>query len=225
MKVQCEVYKFNPKVDAESRFVSYELEMEPSDTVLDALIEIQHKYDPALAFRFACGVVRCGECAMMVNGVPYLTCDKVVEPVIKIEPLSNLPVVKDLVVDRRGLFDKLLKLLPPQTSLKDTRVKMESLDLNTAQRKIEDSIELTKCFECCICQSSCPVYSSDSDEFIGPLGLVWLAQMCANPANEPVPAEIVQAALAPCLHCGACSGNCPAQGDLVAYALDLLENY
>jgi succinate dehydrogenase/fumarate reductase iron-sulfur protein len=225
MKIQCEVYKFNPEVDAKGSFVPYELEMNPSDTVLDALIEIQHKYDPALAFRFACGVVRCGECAMMVNGAPYLTCDKAVEPVMKIEPLANLPVIKDLVVDRRGMFDKILKQLPPQTSLEDTRAKFEALDLEKARDKIEHSIELTKCFECCMCQSSCPVYSSGSDEFIGPLGLVWLAQMCVNPANEPIPAEKVQAALAPCLHCGACSGNCPAEGDLVASTLDLLENY
>jgi succinate dehydrogenase / fumarate reductase iron-sulfur subunit len=225
MKVQCEVYKFNPEVDAKGRFISYELEMDPSATVLDALNEIQHKYDPALAFRFACGVVRCGECAMLVNDRPYLACDKTVESVMKIEPLPNLPVVKDLVVDRRSVFDKIFRQLPAQASLKNTGAKFEALDLGTAKEEIEHNIELTKCFECCMCQSSCPVYSNKSDEFIGPLGLVWLAQMCVNPTNAPISVEKVQAALAPCLHCGACSASCPAEGDLIASALNLLEKY
>jgi len=224
MKVQCDVFKCNPDSDTEGKFTTYTLDVEPSDTVLDALVQIYQDYDSALAFRYACGVVRCGECAMLVNGSPCLACEKSVEPEMKIEPLPNLPLIKDLVVDRRGAFDQVFKLLPRLSGIEETKARLRSLDPEAAKKSIEQSVQLSKCFECLICQSSCPIYARESDTFVGPLGLLWLAQMCANPANEPIPTAEVQQALAPCLHCGACSEKCPAEDDLISFALDVLDN-
>jgi succinate dehydrogenase/fumarate reductase iron-sulfur protein len=224
MKVKCDVFKFNPDLAAEGKFASYTLEMEPSDTVLDALIQIYQDYDPALAFRYACGVVRCGECAMLVNGSPCLACEKSVESVMKIEPLPNLPLIKDLVIDRRGVFEHIFKLLPQLSGIEATRARLRSLAPETAKESIEQSVRFSKCFECLICQSQCPIYANESEAFVGPLGLLWLAQMGVNPANEPISPKEVEQALAPCLHCGACSEKCPAEEDLVSLALTTLDN-
>ena len=199
--------------------------MEPSDTVLDALKEIYQNHDSALAFRYACGVVRCGECAMLVNGSPCLACDKSVEPVMKIGPLSNLPLIKDLVVDRRGVFDQVYGLLPQLSGIEEKKAGLRSLDPKAAKESIEQSIQLSKCFECLICQSSCPIYADESGTFVGPLGLLWLAQMCVNPVSKPIPSEKVGQTLAPCIHCSACSENCPAEDDLMSFALDVLDNH
>ena len=224
MKIKCDVFKFNPDSDTQGKFATYRLDMETSDTVLDALIQIYQNYDPALAFRYACGVVRCGECAMLVNGAPCLACEKSVEPEMKIEPLANLPLVKDLVVDRRGVFDRIFKRLPRLSEITATKAKLRALDLKTAKESIEQSVQLSKCFECLICQSSCPIYACEEENFVGPLGLLWLAQMCVNPANEPIPTAEVKRVLTPCLHCGACSEKCPAEDDLVSLALDILDS-
>lgn len=223
MKIKCDVFKFDPDSGMQGKFVTYMLEMEPSDTVLDALMQIYQDYDPALAFRYACGVVRCGECAMRVNGDPCLACEKSVEPEMRIEPLDNLPLIKDLVVDRRGVFDRIFKRLPRLSGVAATKAKLRNLDLKAAKESIEQSVQLSKCFECLICQSSCPIYAGEEETFVGPLGLLWLAQMSVNPANESIPSAEVKQLLAPCLRCGACSAKCPAEDDLISCALEILD--
>ena len=54
-----------------------------------------------LAYRWFCGSKMCGTCAVRMNGREVLACWEAVEPVMTIEPLRNLPVIRDLVVDRR----------------------------------------------------------------------------------------------------------------------------
>src|SRR5512145_809407 len=93
------------------RFQLFEVPRHPSQTVLDVVTYIQRTLDPTLAYRYACRVGMCGSCAMTVNGVPRWTCrthvDKVVhDEHLKIEPLKNLPVIRDLVTDMREFFDK-----------------------------------------------------------------------------------------------------------------------
>src|SRR5215469_16666872 len=75
-----------------------------NQTVLDVVTEIQREQDPTLAYRFACRVGMCGSCAMVVNGRPRWTCRTRVseaatpEGALRLEPLRNFTVVKDLAV-------------------------------------------------------------------------------------------------------------------------------
>ena len=80
-------------------------------TVLDVVTEIQREHDATLSYRFACRVGMCGSCAMVVNGRPRWTCRTRVSEVAKgdrlrLEPLRNFPVVKDLAVEMTQFFDK-----------------------------------------------------------------------------------------------------------------------
>ena len=93
------------------RFADYEVPHRPAQTILDVVTWIQRHADPGLAYRFACRVGMCGSCAMMVNGSPRWTCRTHVNKVIDgnrltIEPLRNLPVIKDLACDMSAFFDK-----------------------------------------------------------------------------------------------------------------------
>ena len=73
---------------------------------------IQREQDATLSYRFACRVGMCGSCAMTVNGRPRWTCrTRVSEAVdaagrLRLEPLRNLPVIKDLAVDMTPFFEK-----------------------------------------------------------------------------------------------------------------------
>src|SRR5690242_10517986 len=77
----------------------FEIALEQRMTVLDALFRIQRQQDPALNFRCACRVGMCGTCAISVNEIPRLACKtrvQTLEPgIIRLEPLPNLPVIKD----------------------------------------------------------------------------------------------------------------------------------
>src|SRR6266478_3226808 len=88
---------------AEGRFQTFQVPRRAHQTILDVVTEIQRDQDATLSYRFACRVGMCGSCAMIVNGRPRWTCrtrvDQLEDGTIKLEPLRNLPIVKDLTVD------------------------------------------------------------------------------------------------------------------------------
>src|SRR5262249_15606928 len=80
--------------------------------VLDALNWVAENAATDLAFRWFCGSKMCGTCAVRMNGGEVLAWWEAVEPDMTIEPLRNLPPIRDLVVDRAP-FDAKLKSLEP----------------------------------------------------------------------------------------------------------------
>lgn len=221
MHITCEIWKGTD--EANGGFVTYQLEADAGDMVLDALETIYHEFDPALSYRYACGIARCGECAMVVNGVPYLACEKKVEPFMRIEPLQRLPRIKDTVIDRRKVFDHIDRLLPQACDIEDMVRNLQMIDDATAKEDIENSIRLTNCYECMICQSMCPRYLEDGTDFPGPLGLLILMQMRENPAQKPFGKEWEAMLSASCLSCGKCMRYCPAEKKPLRLALELLD--
>ena len=220
MRVKCDVYRFDPDSGSIGRYETYVLDAASTETILDILIKIHRGFQPALSFRFACGVVKCGECAVMVNGAPCLACEKLIEPEMKIDPLPGLPLIKDLVTDRRKAFEHVFKLLPRLSRLVQPRERWQSLDPETTNRYIQ----LTKCFECLICQSACPVFADMPEKFVGPLGLLWLAQMSLDPGNEAAGIKRdAGSALEMCERCGICSAVCPCSEDILRLAMATLE--
>ncbi len=218
MKVKCEVWRSDPGVGVQGSYSTYLLDVEPTETVLGILVKINHEVDASLAFRFACGVVKCGECAMEVNGSSCLACEKAVEEEMRIRPLPELPVVKDLVTDRRSVFDRILKLVPQLSQIKESAA-LRRLNPD----RIDTFVRLTKCFECLMCQSACPMRPAMEGDFVGPLGLLWLAQMAVDPQKRPSIKSEIEASLDMCLRCGACSDACPCSEDIIGLAIDTLE--
>ena len=152
---------------------TYEVPRQDSQSVLDVVTYIQRSIDSTLSYRFACRVGMCGACAMTVNGVARWTCRTHVSKVVKgnaieIAPLANLPVVKDLVTDMRGFFDKWARALGrfvPSATRKDdfARVASDSPERVAANAGIE-------CIGCGVCYASCDVVSWNPD-YLGPAAL------------------------------------------------------
>ena len=108
MEVTLNVKRFNPESDSqEAHFQEYNLEVEDYFTVLDALIKVREEVDGSLALRCSCRASICGSCSMRVNGHAKLVCKTKISDVAKqgnhvtVEPMGNLPVVKDLVSDMK----------------------------------------------------------------------------------------------------------------------------
>jgi fumarate reductase iron-sulfur subunit len=158
---------------ADGAFQEFEVPRHASQTVLDVVTHIQRLLDPTLAYRFACRVGMCGSCAMTVNGVPRWTCRTHVDKVVKndqmeIAPLRNLPVIRDLVTDMSGFFDKWAKAKGKfeggRTRGDDfAKVSPES----EARKQIDAGIE---CIGCAVCYSACDVVSWNP-EYLGPAAL------------------------------------------------------
>lgn len=141
-------------------------------TVLDALFRIQREQDPALNFRCACRVGMCGTCAISVNGIPRLACKtrvQTLEPgIIRLEPLPNLPVIKDLVVSLEPFFEQWKRIKPafrpadPESG-ELARVPEKSPYARHTPLKRD-------CITCGICYSACGVKST-SGEYLGPAAI------------------------------------------------------
>ena len=157
-----------------SAIQEFEVPRHPSQTVLDVVTYIQRTLDPTLAYRFACRVGMCGSCAMTVNGVARWTCrthiDKAINKKneITIEPLRNLPVIRDLVTDMSQFFDKWAKA---KGRFSGSRTKNEDFQNvkpdSPARVAVDAGIE---CIGCAVCYSSCDVVSWNPD-YLGPAAL------------------------------------------------------
>jgi fumarate reductase iron-sulfur subunit len=158
---------------AEGRFQRYEVPAAPSQTILDLVTYIQRALDPTLSYRFACRVGMCGSCAMTVNGRPRWTCRTHVAKVagegeVTIEPLKNMPVVKDLTVDMREFFDKWARargaFVPSEDAARDFAVVPPS-----SPERVEADAAI-ECIGCGVCYAACDVVAWNPD-YLGPAAL------------------------------------------------------
>ncbi len=158
---------------ADGGYRDYLVPLQDSQTVLDVVTWIQRKLDPTLAYRFACRVGMCGSCAMTVNGKSRWTCRTHVAKVARdgrlvIGPLANLPIVRDLVTDMRGFFDKWARAkgaFAPTATRRDDFARVAPA--SAERQQIDVAIE---CIGCGICYAACDVVRWN-DEYLGPAAL------------------------------------------------------
>ena len=171
MKINLEVKVWRGK--EAGQFVTYEVPRLESQTVLDVVTHIQRHIDPGLSYRYACRVGMCGSCAMSVNGVARWTCRTHVAKVasggrLELAPLSNMPVIKDLVVDMTEFFDKWARAKGSFTGAQTRHDEFAVVEPGSKQRLFADAgIE---CIGCGICYASCDVVSWRPD-YLGPAAL------------------------------------------------------
>ncbi|MFQ5894791.1 MAG: 2Fe-2S iron-sulfur cluster-binding protein [Nitrospinota bacterium] len=109
-RLRVRVYRFDPTRDREPRYDTFEVPRQEGMVVGDALEYIYEHCDGSLAFRYECRTRQCGTCCVEVDGQPSLFCMRSVkeeEKEITVEPMSALPVVRDLVTDSRPQLEKL----------------------------------------------------------------------------------------------------------------------
>jgi len=155
----------------------------PSHNIVSALMYLrEHPINAAgkkvrpVAWDCNCMEEVCGACAMLVNGMPRQGCaaliDDLEQPIV-LEPLTKFPIVRDLVVDRKKMFDALLTV--------KAWVPMDgSWDIHRHAPLISPSVQsirylFSRCMTCGCCMEACPQFHKDS-RFVGPapLGQVWL---------------------------------------------------
>ena len=186
MLANLRVHRFDPESDAAEAFwQDYEVEVEDWFTVLDTLIKIREEIDGTLALRCACRASICGSCGMRVNGRARLVCktklDNVWSPgeVLVIEPMGNLPVITDLVMDFKPFWDK-VRQVEPYMQPAGPEPKAEYLAPN------EDMVHLAgvmNCIMCGCCVSDCTVPEVDKS-FIGPAALAKAYRFVADPRDD-----------------------------------------
>lgn len=165
------VHRYDPATGEEPRYESYDVPITTSTSVLDGLFHIQETIGDNLSMRFSCRQGVCGSCCMEINHRAQLACQTSVSDLddgpVRVAPLFNLPVVKDLVVDMDPFFRSFERI--------DPSFGADEFDADTDPAVIPpDSRERaiieprTDCIGCGACYSGCSVAG---DSFLGPAAI------------------------------------------------------
>jgi succinate dehydrogenase / fumarate reductase iron-sulfur subunit len=169
--------------DKGPEFQSYRVRVIPGLTVLTVLNRIRDEIDGTLAFRSSCRSAVCGSCAMVINGKIDLACRTQVAQFgtreIILEPLPNLEVIKDLVVDMTP-FWKMYEKVRPYLIRKSPDPERESYQSEEDRKRID---QFVNCILCACCYGACPVLSRDP-EYLGPAALAKLERFISDSRDE-----------------------------------------
>src|SRR5262249_17595836 len=115
-RISLQVVRYRPEKETAPTVQEYEVPCRKDWVVLDGLNYVKDQLDGTLSYRWSCRMGICGSCGMMVNGEPKLTCatfltDSAPGPV-RVEPLRNFPLIRDLVVEVGDFMHKLASVKP-----------------------------------------------------------------------------------------------------------------
>ena len=173
MRATFRIYRYDPEKDSRASLDTYTLENSEGITVLEALIRLQQEQDSSLSFRRSCRSAICGSCAVRVNKGAKLACKTQVAHQMEkfgevlVEPLANLPPVKDLIVDFSGFWERIRKIRPWLAGEADGTWDRENLQGHDDARALEG---VASCIMCSCCLSDCTVAEEDG-QFLGPAAL------------------------------------------------------
>jgi succinate dehydrogenase/fumarate reductase iron-sulfur protein len=165
--VEFNIHRYDPQ--QKRHYVSrYNVPVKKGMTLLEALTYIKDNLDGTLAFRHSCRMGVCGSCGIMVNGQPMLACYTQVlhlnSNTLNIEPLQNMSIIKDLIVDIQPFFDAHKKIKPILIKPQEQFAKPE--EFNQMPKELRKYWDLTLCIKCSICYSACP--AAIDERFLGP---------------------------------------------------------
>ena len=170
VEVTLRIKRYKPEVDDKPIFREYQVTVEKTDRVLDALNKIKWHSDGTLTYRRSCAHGICGSDAMRINGRNRLACKVLMGEVgdrVTIEPLIGFSVIKDLVVDMDNFFAGYRSIKP--YLITDDDAPTEERRQSPAERARFD--DTTKCILCASCTSSCPI-TWTNEEYVGPAAIV-----------------------------------------------------
>ena len=169
--------------DERPRFQTYRVKVIPGLTVLAVLMRIRDEIDGTLSFRSSCRSAVCGSCAMVINGRIDLACRTQAASfgtnTIILEPLPNMEVIKDLVVDMTP-FWRMYKKVKPYL-IRQTADPEKEIEQSEEERSRID--QFVNCILCACCYGACPVIARDP-EYLGPAAMAKLERFILDSRDE-----------------------------------------
>jgi len=183
MEYTFKILRFDPLVHKHPYFEEFSYETSGKKAVLEVLMDIRNEQDCTLSFRYSCREAICGACAMVINGRFDLACRTILESLksstVVLEPLPNLEIEKDLVVDLKPFWDALHQiapyLFPGEPSL--------NRGYRIEDKEMEKIDQFTNCILCGCCYSTCPVIARDR-KYLGPAALAKLYRFLRDPRDK-----------------------------------------
>lgn len=230
--IDIDILRYRPELDDQPFTQTFNIPYRADMSILEALQYIKDHLDSTVSFRWSCRMAICGSCGLMINGVPKLGCKAFLRDhypkKITLEPLSNFPIERDLIVVMDDFIKKLEEIKPYIIPEKTDAGTIKCLSEGTYQqtpKQMEKYKQFSMCINCGLCYAACPQYGLDS-KFIGPAALALLARYNrdSRDAGSAERMKIVnqEEGVWGCTFVGYCSVVCPKGVDPAA-AIQLLK--
>jgi fumarate reductase iron-sulfur subunit len=216
--ITMQVARYRPEEESEVTFDEYDVPCPKEWVVLDGLNHVKDRLDGTLSYRWSCRMGICGSCGMTVNGEPKLTCatflaDYAPGPV-RIEPLKNFPIIRDLIVDIDDFMRKLVRVKP--WIIRKTEKPLSEGEYLQTPEELDEYKPYSMCINCMLCYAACPIVGLDP-HFIGPAAIA-LAQRYNldsrdQGADERRAVLSEHAGIWGCTFVGECTKVCPKHVD------------
>jgi fumarate reductase iron-sulfur subunit len=216
--ITLEVFRYRPETEKEPVFQSYAVPFRDDWVVLDALNYLKDEVDGSISYRWSCRMGVCGSCGMMVNGTPRLTCAAFLKDYypgpVRVEPLANFPVERDLIVNITD-FTRKLKDVKPFLIRKEEKPVSEGEYLQSPA-ELANYKQFSMCINCLLCYAACPVYGLEPS-FVGPAAIA-LAQrynLDSRDQGQEQRRDVIfrHEGIWECTFVGECSEVCPKDVD------------
>jgi succinate dehydrogenase/fumarate reductase iron-sulfur protein len=209
LKATFKIHRYDPEIQEQS-FSEYAIPYGENTTVLDSLFYIQEEIDPSLSFRCSCRNWMCGSCGLVANGRGRLACKTRVADLgeeVEIQPMRNLPVLKDLIVDLEPFLHK-YRSVTPNYIRKEGLTEPEKV--TKPERELID--DMLECITCGLCHSACDAVAMRPD-YLGPAALTRAYNLIADKRDgareERFDSVMNDQGIFGCHSFGACVEVCP----------------
>jgi succinate dehydrogenase / fumarate reductase, iron-sulfur subunit len=212
------IRRYDPEGGKNAYWDEHTIQLEPHRSVLEAILQAKARFDGSIGIRCSCRAAICGSCGVRINGQPGLAChthlDKAQagakDGVIEVEPMGNMPVIKDLIVDMDAVHWKKIRRVTPWLINKQPIPEREYIVDATAMVDVTQSMA---CIQCGACVSDCLTMEADP-EFIGPAALAKAYRFVGDPRDAEQTERLRHLAEDPagiydCTHCFKCIEACP----------------
>jgi fumarate reductase iron-sulfur subunit len=216
--ITLQVARYLPEKQSEATFDEHEVPCPKDWVVLDGLNYIKDKIDGTLSYRWSCRMGICGSCGMTVNGEPKLTCatflaDYAPGP-LRIEPLRNFPIIRDLIVDIGDFMRKLVSVKP--FIVRRYEKPLSEGEYRQTPQELDEYKQYSKCINCMLCYAACPIYGLDP-KFIGPAAIALAQRYNLDNRDEGAKQRLEvlseHAGIWGCTFVGECTKVCPKNVD------------
>ena len=223
--------RYSPETGEAAYWEEFTVDLDGKRSVLDGILQAKDREDGSIGIRCSCRAAICGSCGVRVNGKPALACHTHLDEaartahgmgwnppdegqqapaVITVEPMGNMPVIKDLIVDMDAVHWKKIQRVTPWLLPEGPPPEREYV---VPAESMIDVTQSMACIQCGACVSDC--LSMEVDPlFIGPAALAKAYRFVGDPRDGQHKQRLTDLSEDPhgiydCTHCFNCIEACP----------------
>jgi succinate dehydrogenase / fumarate reductase iron-sulfur subunit len=236
------IRRYDPESGDGAHWDEHTVDMPGTQSVLDAILQIKDDTDGSIGIRCSCQQAICGSCGVRMNGKPGLACNTHLEEaaerghgkgwnppdegqeseVITVEPMGNMPVIRDLIVDMDAVHWTKIQRVTPWLINKQPVPEREYV---VPHDNMVDVTQTMACIQCGACVSDC--LSMEIDPlFVGPAALAKAYRFVGDPRDAQQRERLEDLSEDPhgiydCTHCFNCIDACPKGVDPMSQIMRL----